>query len=315
MSFSEFPISYKKMGNDKKKDLETRLVDSLLDRDEFVNESESSKKNQDEDWDGTAILESYIDGQEAESSFQSSATESGDADENTQFVTGVRSSSKEKSSLYETKVGFGLSSKQNEKSSLAQAENLKIAQRRILELESETERLREQNEELIAAGETLRRRSDELLAKSQKFKRQYEESKDLFEDEKKILIDNTQFKDQEIDRFKMKIEELELRLAGDLKKIRVRERELENRLELLRMEGQAVVKNKDEFILQLNRELDKKKSEADTYREKCQELYRQIEADQERQRRTVKALRLALSNLETGTTDANVLSMKKAQNS
>ncbi len=49
--------------------------------------------------------------------------------------------------------------------SLAQAENLKIAQQRILELEKEVEVLRAENEELASAGEIIHNRTDELAAR------------------------------------------------------------------------------------------------------------------------------------------------------
>src|SRR4029077_10296116 len=89
-----------------------------------------------------------------------------------------------------------------------------------------------------------------------------------------------------------------LRISTNIQKIRVRERELENRLELVKMESAAVIRNKDEMILEHKRNIDQLNLELNNYRTKNQELNRLGNDKQEQLRRTVKALRLALSMLE-----------------
>ncbi|MGE3681683.1 MAG: hypothetical protein AB7G93_08155 [Bdellovibrionales bacterium] len=181
---------------------------------------------------------------------------------------------------------------------LAQSESLRIAQNRILELEQELERLRLQNEELGAAGETLRRRTDELLAKNQQRENEYQNSLSRFEQEKEILLASKEALQRDLETLRRRNEELELRISTNIQKIRVRERELENRLELVKMENAAIIRSKDEMILDLKRQLDQLNIELNNYRAKNQELNRQTTDKQEMLRRTVKALRLALSMLE-----------------
>ncbi len=89
-----------------------------------------------------------------------------------------------------------------------------------------------------------------------------------------------------------------MRLSTNIQKIRVRERELENRLELVKMESQALVRNKDEIILDLKRQFDQLNMELDNYRSKGHDLNKQLTDKQDMLRRTVKALRIALSMLE-----------------
>ena len=74
--------------------------------------------------------------------------------------------------------------------------------------------------------------------------------------------------------------------------------ELENRLEISKMENAALIRNKDEIILDMKRQKDHLVNELENYRTKGQELYKQINEKQETLRRTVKALRLALTLLE-----------------
>lgn len=181
---------------------------------------------------------------------------------------------------------------------LAQSESLRIAQNRLLEFEQEIERLRQQNEELAAAGETLRRRTDELLAQNHKRESDYENAVSTFEQEKQILTASKEAVQRELELSRRKGDELELRISTNIQKIRVRERELENRLELLKMESAALIRSKDEMILELKRNIDQLNLELNNYRTKNQELNRQTTDKQEMLRRTVKALRLALSMLE-----------------
>ena len=181
---------------------------------------------------------------------------------------------------------------------LAQSESLRIAQQRISDLEGEVERLRVQNEELAAAGETLRRRTDELLAQNQKREHDYEQAIDKFEQQKELLNGSKEALQRDLELQRRKAEELEMRISANIQKIRGRERQLENRLELLKAENAALVRSKDEMILELKRNIDQLNLELNNYRAKNQELNRQSTDKQEMLRRTVKALRLALSMLE-----------------
>lgn len=195
--------------------------------------------------------------------------------------------------------------------SLAQAENLKFAQQRILELEKEVEHLRAENEDLASAGEIIRNRTDELTVRVTSLEKEKEEIRESAQSEILILKGNLQYKENEVAKARIKVEELDARLKSDFKKIRVRERELENRLELLRAEKSALIRSKDEYILEQKRKIDQLSQELDNYRQKCLELNKTIEANQDQVKRTERALRLALTNLEAK--EENVVPLKKAE--
>ncbi|QDK36752.1 hypothetical protein [Bdellovibrio sp. NC01] len=195
--------------------------------------------------------------------------------------------------------------------SLAQAENLKLAQQRILELEREVEHLRAENEELASAGEIIRTRTDELGIRISAIEKEKAEVQESAQSEILILKGNLQYKENEVAKARIKVEELETRLKSDFKKIRVRERELENRLELLRAEKAALVRSKDEYILDQKRKIDQLSQELDNYRKKCLELNKTLEANQDQFKRTERALRLALTNLEVK--EENLTPLKKAE--
>lgn len=196
-------------------------------------------------------------------------------------------------------------------SNLAQADNLRIAQEKIIELESENEKLRLQNEELMSASEIIKERSDLLSSQLSEYKNDRDNLEESFKNEVVLLKNHLSKKESELQKASMKSDELESRLKFDMKKIRVRERELENRLELIRAEKNAIVKNKDEQILDLRRKMDVLQMEVESYRQKCVELNKLIETNQESFKRTTRALRLAMANLELQ--EENKVPMKKAE--
>ncbi len=196
-------------------------------------------------------------------------------------------------------------------SNLAHADNLRIAQEKILELESENEKLRLQNEELMAASEIIKERSDLLSSQVSDYKNDRDGLEESFKNETVLLKNHLAKKDSELQKAVLKADELESRLKFDMKKIRVRERELENRLELIRAEKNAIVKNKDEQILDLRRKMDVLQMEVESYRQKCVELNKSIEMNQESFKRTTRALRLAMANLELQ--EENKVPLKKAE--
>lgn len=198
---------------------------------------------------------------------------------------------------------------------LVQAENLKMAQQRILELEKDLDQMRRENEVLASAGELAQQKAEELLSRIQNLERVKFDLKEQNESELKIFKDGLVSKDSELHRLRAKVEELESRLSSDVKRVRVRERELENRLELAKMEKTALLQSKDEAILDLKRKIDQINGELGHYKNRVIELTQTLETNQEKVSRTVRALRLALTNLEVdeNTSSITLAPLKKAE--
>jgi hypothetical protein len=199
----------------------------------------------------------------------------------------------------------------NVDASLVQAENLKFAQQRILELEREVDQLRSENDEISSAAETIKSRVEEMTIKLAALEKEKEDTQANAAGEIAILKGQLQYKEAELAKTQRKIDELEVRLKNDFKKVRVRERELENRLELVKAEKATLTRAKDESILELKRKVDQLQGEIDNYREKCLELNKTLESHKEQFKRTVRALKLALTNLEVKEED--VIPFKKAE--
>lgn len=198
----------------------------------------------------------------------------------------------------------------NSNSNVAQADNLRIAQEKILELEKENEKLRIYNEELTAAAEIVRERADLLTAQVHEFRNDRDALEQSFKNEMQLMRNQLLRKESDLQKAQTKIDELDSRLKFDMKKIRIRERELENRLELIRAEKNALVKSKDEQILDLRRKMDQVQLEVESYRQKCVDLNKVLDTNQDSFKRTTRALRLAMANLELQ--DENKVPLKKA---
>ena len=177
---------------------------------------------------------------------------------------------------------------------LKQSENLKVAQERIVALEQEIERLRMENEDLIATGDIFRERLDKVIAHNDKLKKTYEESREEFQDEKKTLMDTLNDQNREIEKINIKNKELEKRLSNNIQHIRVRERELENRLELIKLDSQTLAREKDKYILDLKRRIDRMKMDLDSHKNRYDEISQKLEKYRDQSRRAMRGLQMAL---------------------
>ena len=178
--------------------------------------------------------------------------------------------------------------------SLKQSENLRVAQERIMTLEEEIERLRKENEELISAGDIFRERLDKITVQNDNLKKSYEESREEFQEEKKTLMNTLRDQSQEMEKMSLKNKELEKRLSNNIQQIRVRERELENRLELMKLDSQTLVREKDQYILDLKRQIDRIKMDLETQKNRYTETEEKLKGQKSQTRRAARGLQMAL---------------------
>lgn len=195
------------------------------------------------------------------------------------------------------------SSNSQNQPNLQSNESLRLAQDKILDLESELEKVRIENQELAAAGEVLKRKLNEQDNTRIKLDKTKQEIEQQLKEEVEHSQLRIQAKNQEIAELRVKVESLELRLQRDLQRVRSRERELENRLEIVRLENSAVLRSKDEHILELKRKLDQKDLEAEQLSERLKNQIDESKEKQEKIKRTIRTLRLALNMLDEAEDD------------
>lgn len=198
---------------------------------------------------------------------------------------------------------------ENSASLLKQAEIIKIAQDKIVSLESENDSLRAELERTTSEAKGLREINENLIKQVSALELRGKNTTEEFLNENQNLREQLNKKEKELIEVKLKLDEHDKRIEGDFNKIRVRERELQNRLEIVKVEHQAVVKSKDQMILDLKRQYQSLNDELESLKKGHQNVQIKLDDEQERVKRAAKAVRVALSLLSGDEND--ILPIKK----
>ena len=183
-------------------------------------------------------------------------------------------------------------------SSLKQSEHLRVAQNKLNALEEEVAKLRQENEELSSAGQTFKKINDEYYGVIDNLKSKMADEKQTSQQEIELLKKIAKDKDKQIVDLKQQNEDFRSRLDKNFHSVRKREKDLEHRLEIAKIEEVALLKSKDQLILDLKRRIDEIGAESENFRKKSQENYRELQKKQQVVRGVVRALRIALTKLE-----------------
>ena len=181
---------------------------------------------------------------------------------------------------------------------LLQSESLRIAQEKIVDLEKEVECLRRDNEALTSSGSVLKETIDGLNAKLDDSRHCWEDEKASFIEEKKVLITTLDDVTKQVNILEGHKKELENRLSKDFQNIRVRENSLENRLEILKLEGSVLQREKNNKIIELQKKINKLNDSLQTSHKKNKEIQSYIAKLKDSSRKTVSVLRATIYNLE-----------------
>ncbi len=186
---------------------------------------------------------------------------------------------------------------------LKNADYIKFAQDKIKKLEKQLFELRSECEELARAGDYFKNLSEEKNQKIKAFEAKIESLESLSKEEKDILQESMSSKDLRISTLLEKIENLENELGSKYSRIRERERDLEGRLEILKKEQHVVTKSKDEMLLKLKGQNENLKADIEKLRARSQKVTSHLHEKEDALRRTMKALKLSLTMLESQNKD------------
>ncbi len=272
--------------------------------------SRSSKKTRSRDDEGTAVVSSESS---HEPEYQDTAA--GENESTYREITTGRSRRQETErvsygDVYENDSQAG--GDQSVDGMLKQAEHLRLAQEKINDLESEIEDLRRENDELLSAADTFKALSEEYFEQLEKLKLEIVDSRETSQQEIRILKESLHDKEKQTNELKQANADLKSKVETNFKQIRKRERDLEYRLELAKVEETTLLKSKDKTILDLRRRIDKLEQEMEAYRDKNKEHYAKLQQQQQTVRGVVRALRIALTRLE-GDFGVDLEVLKKAE--
>lgn len=189
--------------------------------------------------------------------------------------------------------------KRNPSIDLKNADYISFAQDKIKSLEKEAAGLREETQELALAGSHFKALADEREQRNRTLEAKVSELQSTSVEEKKILNDALAAKETKIGLLQERVESLELELESKYNRLRVRERELESRLEILKQEQDAVFSSKDDMILRVKKQNNALTSDLERARSQTQKASEQLQEKEDALRRTIKALKLSLTMLES----------------
>jgi hypothetical protein len=168
----------------------------------------------------------------------------------------------------------------------------------LQKLDGQLKSFSKKNQQLVLELDSLKVREEasrkDLLALKEKYK---EDTARLKADYEQKLAHSGKATHQASD-FDRKREEWKIKIKEELKRIRLKEKDLENKYELLKRDTQALLDSKDQHVLELKRKSDALELEMDTLEEKLRNsnvLLSQMDA---KKRRLIETLKLAQVLLE-----------------
>lgn len=203
-------------------------------------------------------------------------------------------------SLDDVKAGIVQQSIQRNPSiDLKNADYIRFAQEKIKKLEKELGGLRVEAQELALAGGHFKALAEEREFLTKSMEAKIDELESTSREEKKILNEALDAKETKIVALQSRVESLEDELESKYNRLRVRERELESRLEILKQEQDAVASSKDDMILRVKKQNNALTSDLERARSQTQKTAAQLQEKEDALRRTIKALKLSLTMLES----------------
>jgi chromosome segregation ATPase len=163
---------------------------------------------------------------------------------------------------------------------------------------TELEASKSQAKELLADLESVRNHEEGLKKELQQLKTRHEGELQLLKNdyEEKLRVAGNY--EVELSDLLKKKEEWKEKVKEDLKRIKLKEKELENKHELLKRDTQALLDSKDRHLLELKKKNDAFELEMESLEEKLRQSNSVLGDIDSKKRRLIETLKLALSLLE-----------------
>lgn len=163
------------------------------------------------------------------------------------------------------------------------------------DVETQTRR----NRDLTLELETIRRSDEVLRNELRNIKSAHDDEISLLKNDLAEKLRQSGNFQSEYDDLTKKREEWKERVREDLKRIKLKERELENKYELLKRDMQALLDSKDRHVLELKKKSDALEFELESLEERLRNNNSSLGAVDAKKRRLIETLRLAITLLES----------------
>jgi len=176
---------------------------------------------------------------------------------------------------------------------------IEAAQKNVLTLKEENAKLKkevlakkQENEEIIT-------KMSSIQAENEKMHKELSMSQDNAKIGLEARLNKANIIEEKYNALATLHEELKAKVRRDIRKIKIREKELANKLDITRQDSQTLINAKDQKIMQLKKHIDNFEYEAETMRDKIEQLQNSNKENAEKAERVIRALKLSTSLLES----------------
>lgn len=162
------------------------------------------------------------------------------------------------------------------------------------ELKNLTERNQDMESELALSQKEKKRLQDERSDLSSQHQKEMATLKSVYEDR----ISSSDKYEKRLSGLKNEKEDWKNQVREDLKRIKLKEKELENKYELLKRDAQALLDSKDQQVLELKKKADSLEIDMESKDDGLQEAGRMVAAIDVKKQRLIETLQLAIALLE-----------------
>jgi chromosome segregation ATPase len=184
----------------------------------------------------------------------------------------------------------------------AEARDLKDQQRQyqayFRKLSFDLEKQTQHSRHLTGDLETTRRHEEAIKNELLHLKKQHEEELQLLRNDFEERARRSGNYESQVDELMEKREAWREKVKEDLKRIKLKERELENKYELLKRDTQALIDSKDKHVLELKKKNDALELEMESLEERLRHSNTVLSAIEAKKKRLVETMRLAITLLE-----------------
>jgi chromosome segregation ATPase len=168
----------------------------------------------------------------------------------------------------------------------------------VKKLSSQVEELTNRSRELATEVDVLRRRNEVVQVENREIKDKLSGDMKLLQVEMEEKLKRSGKAESQMDSLSREKEEWKAKIREELKRIKLKERELENKYELLKRDAQALLDSKDRHVLEVKKKNDALELEMESLEERLRKANTVLNAIDSKKKRLVETMKLAISLLE-----------------
>jgi chromosome segregation ATPase len=174
-------------------------------------------------------------------------------------------------------------------------------------LSAQLEKLTARHRDSLTDLEGTKRREEALSQEVESLKDKHEAELSILKNDLDDKLQRAGDVKSQANQLAQKREEWKDKVKDDLKRIKLKERELENKYELLKRDTQALLDSKDKHVLELKKKNDALDLELESFEERLRRANSILAAINSKKKRLIETMKLALSLLEQIDSEANAL--------